>query len=341
MRWQDIYVAGVGTDLPPATTVETAIEKGLVEAGRAAELGYRSVLVAEQGSGPEFAVNAGRTAVQRSGIDPAEFGLLLHSYIWFQGRSIWATASYVAAQALSVHVPAYDVLQRCNAGVGALELAASHLTAGTRGSAVLLTTGDRFAAPAIDQWNTHGKAMYGDGGTALVLAKGRGFAKVLSTVTTSDNHFEGMARGTRPLDELPPDPQVPVDLVAPYKEFTAEVDATEIYTRLFGRIHAARDQALEEAGVKIEDVKRVADAATRGGIDDNLYAQLYGFSAEQTSWEFGRRTGHLGAGDQFAGLEDILRKGSVVPGDVVMLFGGGAGFSCTAVVLEIQEVPTF
>jgi 3-oxoacyl-[acyl-carrier-protein] synthase III len=339
MRWNDIYVAGVGSELPPSMSTEDAVAQGLLTAERRAELGYEAVLVSPDLAGPDLAIRAGKAAVARSGIDPAEFGVVLHGTTWFQGRAMWAVASYVAARTVSMQVPGYEIGQRCNGGVGSLELAISHVAGGARGSAALITTGDRFSPPAVDRFNGHGRIMWGDGGTAVAVAKGHGFARVLSTVTKADNLFEGMARGTQPLDACPPDPSGPVDLTTTYKEFSVGRDIGEVYTRLFGTLHAARDQALEEAGVKLSDVKRVCDAATRGGISAEDYAKTFGFGPTQSTWDFGRRTGHLGGGDQFAAFSNLLDTGELAPGDLVMLFGGGAGLTCTAAVLEMVATP--
>jgi 3-oxoacyl-[acyl-carrier-protein] synthase III len=68
--------------------------------------------------------------------------------------------------------------------------------------------------------------------------------------------------------------------------------------------------------------------------------QLLAIDEARTSWEFGRLNGHLGAGDQFAGLHDLLSRGELAPGDKVMLIGGGAGFSCTCAVIEIVDLPS-
>ena len=66
---------------------------------------------------------------------------------------------------------------------------------------------------------------------------------------------------------------------------------------------------------------------------------LIGVTEEQTTWDYGRTTGHIGAGDWAAGLAHLIDNRAVAPGDKVMLFGGGAGYTCTVAVLEINEVP--
>ena len=48
-----------------------------------------------------------------------------------------------------------------------------------------------------------------------------------------------------------------------------------------------------------------------------------------STWGFGSTTGHLGAGDQAAGLDHLLRSGAAKPGQRVLLIGSATGFACT------------
>ncbi|KNB50936.1 ketoacyl-ACP synthase III family protein [Streptomyces caatingaensis] len=341
MIWNDLYIAGLGTYLPPTVHTDDMVREGVLTAQRRESLGYHSVLVETEKAAPDMAALAGSRAVAQSGIPVEEFGLVVHGSLWFQGRPMWPAASYVASRALGDAVPALDMGQQCNAGLGSLELAASHLAAGTRGSAVLLTTGDRFAPPAIDRWNTHDASVYADAGTAMVLSRNGGYARVLATTTTSDNFFEGMNRGTGPLDACPPSPERPISMAARKAEFGEANPGTETFTRLLTAIATARQSVLDQLGMKIGDMKKVIDVASRGGLGDEQYCQFFGIAPEQSTWDFGSRTGHLGAGDHFAGLADLLRTGQVGPGDLVMLFGGGGGYTCTAAVVEILQTPTW
>jgi 3-oxoacyl-[acyl-carrier-protein] synthase-3 len=339
MKWDELYLAGLGTWLPEAVPVEHAIEQGRYDAGRAKARDYVSVCVAEDVAPPDMAVRAGRTAVERSGLAPHDFSLLLHGSLWYQGLDIWPTASYVAAGTVGRHVPAFDVQQRCNGALGAIELAGAHLRAGVgKGHAALITTGDRFAPPAVDRWNMHDYNVYGDGGTAMVLSTTGGFARVLSTATVVDNSLEGSARGDQPLRPAP-DPAIPIDLVARAAQYAAAGDPRQIELRTGRLINQARNQALADSRTRLKDLARVVIGATGRFEGGWHFHHLLQVPESLTTWEYGRTTGHIGAGDWNAGLEWLLRTRAVAPGDRVLLFGGGAGYSCTAAVVEITELP--
>jgi 3-oxoacyl-[acyl-carrier-protein] synthase-3 len=339
MRWENMFIAALGCWLPEPVTAEAAVAAGEYDAARCKVLGYTSALVAGDVAPPDMAVHAARSALERAGVPAADYALLLHSSLWFQGIDIWPTASYVANKSVGRSVPAFDIQQRCNAGLGAMEIAARYLRAETAGSAALLTTADRFAPPGVNRWKMHDSNVYGDGGTAMVLSTGTGFARVLSIATVADNSLEVLARGDAPFAPVSPAATTPIDLVRRSQQYGAANDLVQTYVRYARVLRAARLRSLADADARMEDIVRVILPATGRVEGDSQIHDLLGVTEEQTTWEFGRRTGHIGAGDWYAGLAHLLESGAVSSGDRIMLFGGGAGYTCTAVVIEILRMP--
>ncbi|WP_243704727.1 3-oxoacyl-[acyl-carrier-protein] synthase III C-terminal domain-containing protein [Micromonospora sp. KC723] len=60
-------------------------------------------------------------------------------------------------------------------------------------------------------------------------------------------------------------------------------------------------------------------------------------SSDQTTWDWGSTIGHLGAGDQIAGLAHLRRTGRLGAGQLCALVGAGGGFSWSVAVLEVSE----
>ncbi|BFV59200.1 ketoacyl-ACP synthase III family protein [Kitasatospora sp. CMC57] len=335
----DIFLAATGTWLPDERrSLADAVAAGLVgESHR--DLGYESIAVEESGTAPvDMAVAAARQAVGRSGVAGADFGLHLHASVWFQGLDCWAPAAYVANQAVGPQAIAYSVDQRSAGGLGAVHLAAAYLSCGTVANA-LVTTADRFDGPAIDRWNSYVQAIWGDGGTALVLSTEGGFARLLSSVVVSDNSLERWDRGATPFASGPLQ-ETPVQVEKRFEQHAATPDAVAEFAQWTAAVLAARDQALAEAGVELGDLKRaVLPFVHRGGGQAELH-DLLGLTEEQTVWrEFGRHVGHLGAGDPFAGLDRLLQDGALAVGDRVLLYSVGVGFTMAAAVIEITDLP--
>ncbi|WP_158303253.1 ketoacyl-ACP synthase III family protein [Prauserella endophytica] len=337
MQWDDIYVAGLGAYLPPAASAEDAIAAGEYDAEELEANGITSVLVEPKLAAPEMAVLAARDAITHSAVDVGDIRLVFHSSLWYQGVDMWPAASYVARFAVGDSVVAFDVQQQCNAAVGAMDLAASRLLfergRGMAGGAALLTTGDRFAMPGVDRWRTERGLPYGDGGTAMLLSTESGFARLLSTYTVSDNGLEQVLRGEKFHDTYQPGPLDITSRIAYHFANNGGMRASTV--RLAEAVKASVAGALAEAKTEFGDLGGVViPAAGRAKLDWQL-SQLVGIHEEQTSWTFARTHGHLGAGDQFAGLRHLLLEGVVKPGDRVLMVGGGAGLTATSAVFEI------
>nr|WP_255519074.1 3-oxoacyl-[acyl-carrier-protein] synthase III C-terminal domain-containing protein [Kitasatospora sp. SID7827] len=226
--------------------------------------------------------------------------------------------------------------QRSAGGLAALHLAAAYLDCGTVDHA-LLTTGDRFAAPAIDRWNSYTQSIWGDGGTALVLSADGGFARLLASVENADNGLETWDRGTVPFADAPLAEQ-PVPIERRFDTHASTPEAAGEFERWIALVLRTRDQVLAEAGLELGQITRaVLPFVHRGGGQAELH-DLLGLTEEQTLWtDLGRYTGHLGAGDQFAGLDHLREKGELQPGDHVLLFAVGVGFTVAGAVVRITD----
>lgn len=338
MRWESVYVAGTGVWLGEPEYARSALESGEYDAEQYAADEILSVSVADESMAPpDMAVQAATTALKRSAVDASDVDLLIHSGIWFQGVEMWPAASYVAGHALGRGVPSFGLEQECNGGLGALEIAARQVAARPGTGATMVTTADRFGAPLIRRWSSEPGFVYGDGGTALLLSARGGFARLLSTAGGADNSLEAVVRGPglRPLPS-----GEPLDLMGRVGHYIrthgGPREATE---RVAAVVNTVVDTALADAGIGRTDVDRVVALASGRSRLEWQVPQLLGIPVERSTWEFARKVGHLGAGDQIAGFNDLVERRELNRGDRVLLVGGGSGFSCTCAVLEILDVP--
>ncbi|NEB78120.1 3-oxoacyl-ACP synthase [Streptomyces sp. SID14478] len=333
----DLYLNAAASWLPEVVPLRDAVAQGLVDAEHQ-NLGYESIAIADGLSGPELAVRAGRLAVQRSGIDPQDVGLVLHSSCGFQGHEMWPTASYVANETVGAAAAGFDLQQRCNAGLGSLCLAAGYIATGFT-PAVLLTSGDNFAAPWVDRWNVQLNLIFADGGSALVLSERPGFARLVSACLGAENSLERWNRGLEPFATTPGQ-EIPLRLRERGMQHAVTPEAEGSWERYQNVLMATTEQALADAGVSTAEIARVAMPLIHRGESPENY-ELLGFTEKQSTWDIGRHVGHIGAGDQFLGLEHLVEEGSVSPGDLVLLVAAGAGFSYSAAVVEILDVPAW
>jgi 3-oxoacyl-[acyl-carrier-protein] synthase III len=332
MKAKPLYIAGVGAYLPPRQTAAEAIADGTYDAESARIDDVASVCVEPSLYPAEMAAAAGRAALQMAGDRARNVRAVFHSYVDYQGAHYWQAAPYVAMHTVGPSVPAFDVVQECNGGMGSIELGRRFLD--DEQEAVLITTGDRFDSPWISRWYGD-QSVLADGGSALVLSASGGFAKITALVTQADNSLEAEARGAT---FRPAGGQRVIDFDEMRKQFHAEsVPMLEHYTRMEAVLRRCIDQVMAEADITPEQLAYLLPVATTKPRAEVIAERFFGIPIERTNWPLGRTTGHLSTGDQFVGLHDLITAGKVRRGDRILLLGGGTGYTLTAAVVEIQE----
>src|SRR5581483_4170614 len=100
MQLDDLFIAGLGSWLPPAVDAAEAVRDGRYDPHEQAANEYLSITVAGDEAPPDMAVRAGQQALAHSGIPPGDVALLLHASLWYQGVDFWPAASYIHRQVL-------------------------------------------------------------------------------------------------------------------------------------------------------------------------------------------------------------------------------------------------
>ena len=341
MRFDSMYIAGCGLWLPPAMSAADAVRAGLADASVVQSADVAAVTVAGEESAPEMAARAGRQALSRSGLGPADIDLVLHASIYYQGHDLWAPASYVQRAAVGNQCPAMEVRQVSNGGMGALELAAGYLMADPGRSAALITAGDKFCRPGFDRWASDPGTVYADGGSALVVSRRRGFAALRSLVTVSDPDLEGMHRGDDPFGAAPLAHRRTVDLEACKQAFIARAGRSFTISRSSAGQRQAVKLALADAKTDLAEIDRIVLPHLGRRRLSASYFRALGIDPAVTTWGWSRHVGHLGAGDQFAGLGHLVDSGAAGRGCKCLLLSVGAGFSWSCAVIEVLESPAW
>lgn len=330
MKWTDLAVVAGANRLGRTEDTAVAVAEGRYDADVRGADGFLSVSVADGRNAMDLAVDAARAALDRAPDRPREVALLIHATCGPQGPAHIAPASYIHGTAVGGPGSAVEVKQSSNGGMAALDLAAAYLAAAPPGTTALVTTGDTFGPP-VDRYRCDTGNIMADGATALLLRRGPGVARLLSTVVIGDGRFSDI--GVADSAAFPDRPAFfaehghrLLDLVKSMGEFQRE----------------SIRRALADAGLTggAEIRRWVFDNVGRTMVDRDVRAEL-GVDDADTCWEWGRRTGHLGAGDQAGGLVHLLETGAVRPGDRVALCGMGSGFTYSCAVLEIAEQPTW
>ncbi|WP_031065869.1 ketoacyl-ACP synthase III family protein [Streptomyces sp. NRRL WC-3742] len=339
MRVEDIFIRGTAIRLPATLLVADAVAAGACPAKIATATDMLSVAHSPEESAAEMAVTAARTALARAGTTPEDIDLILHADTYHQGQDLWPVASYVQRETGRSTCPALEVRQMSNGGLGALDLATAYLSADHNRCDALLTTADRFCPPGIDRWRTDPGTPYADGATALVLSRRGGYARLRSLALHADAELEPMHRGEEPFSPAPFSHRIPVDFEEAKRAFLRDVGMSFAISKAHAGQQTALKQALSDAEMELADADWVLLPHFGRRRLQAIYFEPFGIEPERTTWDWSRTVGHLGAGDQFAGLDRLVVSGRARPGDRVVMVSVGAGYSWGAAVVDILDRP--
>ncbi|MEV0358718.1 ketoacyl-ACP synthase III family protein [Nocardia sp. NPDC050697] len=325
-----LFLRGVGTALGPRTPVTGSDHPSELVAGT----GMTTVAVSAGESGPELAAAAAAVALADAGITGAELDLVAHSDVYYQGHDLWSPSSYVQRAAGAGAAISVEIRQMSNGGMAAIDFAGAYLARRDLELA-LISTGDRFAAPGFDRWRSDPGTVYGDGGTALVLSRTGGFAVFRSFAQVSEPALEGMHRGTDPFGAAPFAVRPRVDLEPLKRDFLAGTSTLATVEQVRRAQELVVTRALDEAGVKISDIDWFVLPHFGLRRLGSTFLRPFDIDIERTTWSLARTVGHLGAGDQIAGLAHLRERDLLRTGDAVLFAGVGAGFSWSAAVAEV------
>lgn len=339
MRWENLYVAGVGSYLPATEQTATdAVLEGRYDEREQVANGVRAVRIAgEDEPGPVMAAKAARQAWQPAQQPACD--LVLHAYVGHQGQDFWTPASYIQREVVGGSGAAIEIRQGSNGGLAALELAACYLAARPAARAALVTTGDAFHLPYFDRWSSDSQQVYGDGAGALVLSTAGGFARVLASSTLSDSTLEPIYRGSGGWTSTPFLDGEPADLRGRKRDYLLQRPELydEVIDRTSGGLLTVVTSALEEAGHGMQDIDHVVHSTLATTIIEHSYYRTLGITRSQTTYDWGLDYGHLGAGDEVIALDRLMHSGACEAGDLILAIGSGIGYSWSAIVLQLLD----
>jgi 3-oxoacyl-[acyl-carrier-protein] synthase III len=339
-----MHIAALGVEVPSSVSVERAIAEGWCPPEHLSVHQLGGAAVAGDVPAPELALRAARRAVDRARWAPDEVDLLAYVSTWHQGPEGWPPQSHVQRHLVGDRPLAVHVRQGCNGMFTALELAASYLRADPGRVAALLVAADNYGTALMDRWHLGPASVGGDAGSAVLLTKAAGFARLLAVGSVSVSEAEGIERAGEPL--FPPgitEGRGPA-FAARTDEFRrrAVVDGsgTELLLTVQRRQLEVVDRTLAESGIDVADVTRVAFMNHSREIAEQFCAGL-GLTLEQSTWAVGRDVGHCGASDQLIGFERLVTAGELRPGDHLLMFGRGPGAVFSCAVVQILESPAW
>ena len=271
----------------------------------------------------DMAAKAALKAIEQAKISPAEIDLILVATAT-PDMLFPATACFVQKKIAATKAACLDISAACAGFLFGVEIAQQFITSHTYDT-VLVIGADKLTA--ITNWSDRNTCiLFGDGAGAAILRHRGGSHGVISTHIGSDGQYTDIlfmpGGGSRC-----PITRENVDLNLQ----TIHMTGKEVYKHAVTAMLSAAEKALEQAGLRIEDIACViphqANMRIIEGIADRLGIPLEKFYVNLD------RYGNTSAAAVAIALDEANRSGRIKPGDYVLMvvFGGGLTWASTVI----------
>ena len=271
----------------------------------------------------DMAAKAALKAIEQAKISPAEIDLILVATAT-PDMLFPATACFVQKKIGATNAACLDISAACAGFLFGVEIAQQFITSHTYDT-VLVIGADKLTA--ITNWSDRNTCiLFGDGAGAAILRHRGGSHGVISTHIGSDGQYTDIlfmpGGGSRC-----PITRENVDLNLQ----TIHMTGKEVYKHAITAMLSAAQKALEQAGLRIEDIACViphqANMRIIEGIADRLGIPLEKFYVNLD------RYGNTSAAAVAIALDEANRSGRIKPGDYVLMvvFGGGLTWASTVI----------
>jgi len=271
----------------------------------------------------DMAAKAALKAIEQAKISPAEIDLILVATAT-PDMLFPATACFVQKKIGATNAACLDISAACAGFLFGVEIAQQFITSHTYDT-VLVIGADKLTA--ITNWSDRNTCiLFGDGAGAAILRHRGGSHGVISTHIGSDGQYTDIlfmpGGGSRC-----PITRENVDLNLQ----TIHMTGKEVYKQAVTAMLSAAQKALEQAGLRIEDIACViphqANMRIIEAIADRLGIPLEKFYVNLD------RYGNTSAAAVAIALDEANRSGRIKSGDYILMvvFGGGLTWASTVI----------
>jgi 3-oxoacyl-[acyl-carrier-protein] synthase-3 len=316
-----VYSAGraaphaVAIELPAQrmSTAELAERFGLSEEWIVSRTGVRERPVARPDERlSDYAARAGRAALERAGVDPGEVDLVLVATL--TQDELTPSAAPLVAHAVGAHrAGAIDVGAACTAFLSAAALAAAQIETGR--CRWVLVLGADFITRIVDWEDKKSAPLFGDAAGAVVFGPAQdGPGAVGPIVLGADGSATARA------------------IVIEHHDRKIQMDGPEVYRHAVTRMAESTLEALERAGLTVEDIDLFVYHQANARITRALGERLGLDPAKVVDCI--ENLGNSSAATLPLGLAAAEADGRLKPGTRVLLGAFGGGFTWGGGVIE-------
>jgi 3-oxoacyl-[acyl-carrier-protein] synthase-3 len=320
-------ILGTGSELPSKIITNQDLEK-MVETSDewiTVRTGIKERRILEDGKGnADMAFHAATRALQDAGMEPQDMDAIIMGTV--TADYPFPSSACVLEDMLGARgVFSFDVGAACSGFLNALSVADSFIRLGKIRNA--LVVGSDALSRLLNWQDRTTCILFGDGAGAVVLGASENGNGILSTKLRTDGSYAKTlyvpAGGS-----LKPANCETVER----NEHTITMNGKEVFKIAVRSMEDISRQALEEAGVRVDEISLVIPHQANRRIIVAL-AERLGVPMSKVVVNLDRY-GNTSAASIPVALDEAKRQGRIEPGSVVLLNAFGAGFAWGAAVVK-------
>jgi len=320
-------IAGVGSYVPEKILTNADLEK-MVETSDewiTSRTGIKERrIAAEKEFTSDMAAQAALRAMEMAGVTAEQIDLIIVSTIT-PDMPFPNTACLVQQKIGARRVPAFDIEAACSGFLYALEVGQSFITSRTF-ETVLVIGAEKLSS--ITNWKDRNTCvLFGDGAGAAILQNRPSSHGLLTTALGADGAKAELLSMPGGGSRCPATPQTVQDGL-----HYLRMDGKETFKNAVQAMCGAANEVLARCEIDITKIKCVIPHQANRRIIDAV-AERLGATPEQLFVNL-QKYGNTSAASVAIALDEAVRSGRVVRGDLILIVAFGAGLTWGAAIIE-------
>ena len=323
---RSVSIIGTGSYVPKRVLTNADLEKlvDTTDEWIVSRTGIRERhIAAEDEYTSDMATHAARAAIEQAKINADEIDLIIVATV-SPDMSFPSTSCLVQRNIGAKRAACFDVSAACSGFVYGLEIAQQFITSHTYNT-VLVIGADKLTN-LVDWTDRNTCVLFGDGAGAAILRNRAGNHGVISTHMGSDGSFSEILSMPGGGSRFP----ITKENIH-LKLNTIKMSGKEVYKQAVTAMFAAATTALDQAGLKLDDLACIiphqANMRIIEALADRMKVPLDRFYTNLD------RYGNTSAAAVAIALDEANREGRMKNGDYVLLvvFGGGLTWASSVI----------
>jgi len=273
----------------------------------------------------KFATEAGKQAIEASGISPKKIGLLICATVT-PDMPIPAAACFVQTNLGMTKAQAFDMSAGCSGFIYALSVADAYIQSGKVDHALVI--GGEVLSKFVDWTDRTTCILFADGAGAVVLSATRADHGVLGVICKSDGQQADVICMPGGGSRNPPNLQETMEQRLPF----IRMKGNETFKIAVRSLAEVSEEVLKEQGFTPHDVDLFIPHQANTRIIEAV-GQRLGVQEGRTYVNI-QRYGNTSAASIPIALDECVREGRVKRGDLVLMAAFGAGLTWASALIR-------